>query len=125
MESKYVEVEAICTKCCEAASSLATKTSDSSELNIAVQQLQEEWKMLKDQLTDANNEVGNALDKVNNLTRELKDTSDWLSETLFMLNNLKPCAAQVHAIDDEISKAKVCICIPWPNVILLLYFTRP
>ena len=122
MESKYGEVEAICTECCEAANSLATKTNDPLALNAAVQRLQEEWKVLKVQLTDANNEVGNALDKVNNLNRQLKDMSDWLSETLLMLDNFKPCPAQVHVIDDEISKAKVCMCIPWLSVILCSIF---
>ena len=115
MQSKYEETEVICSKCCDAVNPLATKTNDPSvvkALNTAIQQLLENWKMLKDRLTDANNKAGNALDKINDLNRHLKVMTDWLSDALVNLNNLKPCAAQAHLIDVELSKAKVCLCIP-------------
>ena len=101
------------TICCDTADILSTKTTDptvTEALNTSTQQHKQEWQQLGDRLTEADNKLGNALGRTNDLNRRVTEVSDWLNETLSKFNGLDPCAARVYLIDDQISEAKVCVC---------------
>ena len=101
------------TTCCDTADTLSTKTTDptvTEALNTSTQQHKQEWQQLGDRLTEADNKLGNALGRTNDLNRRVTEVSDWLNETLSKFNGLDPCAARVYLIDDQISEAKVCVC---------------
>ena len=114
MKDEYKELRPTYTTCCDTANSLATNTTDPSvteALNTSTQQLQNDWQKLEDRLTEADNKLGNALGKASDLDRRLGDVSNWLSKMLGKFNHLDPCAARVHLINDQISEAKVCMCV--------------
>ena len=112
MEDEYEKLRPKYTTCCETANSLAAKTTDPSAteaLNIPIQQLREQWEGLQHQLNKADDKFQNALDKASGLDRCHKEISGWLTEMLDKLKHLDPCAAQVDLINDQISKATVCL----------------
>ena len=115
MKDEYEEMWPTHTTCCDTANTLATNTTDptvTEALNTSTQQQQQqqqEWQQLGDWLTEADNKLGNALDRAHDLDRRVTEVSDWLNETLAKFNSLDPCAARVYLIDDQISEAKVCV----------------